>query len=116
MTDIYDYKSTFGIDFSISKADRIMYEDSYPNHAMVLLGMDTASDGHPKKWLVENSWGTKRGDKGYWYMYDKWFDEYVYVAVIDERLLTAEDREKFKQKPEILPVWDSFFQGIRNLR
>ncbi len=116
MTDIYDYKSTFGIDFSISKADRIRYEDSYPNHAMVLLGMDTASDGHPQKWLVENSWGTKRGDKGYWYMYDKWFDEYVYVAVIDERLLTAEDREKFKQKPEILPVWDSFFQGIRNLR
>ncbi|HWR82853.1 MAG TPA: C1 family peptidase [Candidatus Deferrimicrobium sp.] len=115
-TDIYDYNATFGIDFKISKADRINYLDSYPNHAMALLGMDTASDGRPVKWLVENSWGTEKGDKGYWYMYDDWFTEYVYVAVVDERHLDPEDRDRLKQTPEVLPVWDPFWKAMRYLK
>ncbi len=114
--DVYDYNSTFGIDFNISKADRIAYRESYPNHAMVLLGVDTTADGEPVKWLVENSWGTKKGDKGYWYMYGDWFDEYVYVAVVDERKLELEDRERLKQKPIVLPVWDPFWKALRNLK
>ncbi len=114
--DVYDYNTTFGIDFTISKADRIAYFDSYPTHAMVLLGTDTAADGRPVKWLVENSWGTEKGDKGYWYMYDGWFDEYVYVAVVDERHLDADDRERLKEKPQILPAWDPFWKALRDLK
>jgi bleomycin hydrolase len=83
---------------------------------MVLLGADTTADGHPVKWLVENSWGTKKGDKGYWYMYDDWFDEYVYIAVVDERHLDPDDRERLKQIPEELPVWDPFWKALRNLK
>ena len=114
--DIYDYNTTFSIDFKISKADRIIYLDSYPTHAMVLLGADTTADGRPVKWLVENSWGTKKGDKGYWYMYDEWFDEYVYVAVVDEGHLDPDDRERLKQKPVVLPAWDPFWKALRNLK
>ena len=114
--DIYNYNATFNIDFKITKADRINYRDSYPNHAMVLLGVDTTAEGHPAKWLVENSWGTKKGDDGYWYMYDDWFDEYVYVAVVDKRLLRPEDRDALAQKPVVLPVWDPFWKALRNLK
>ncbi len=112
--DIYDYGATLGIDFKISKADRINYLDSYPNHAMALMGVDTAADGRPVKWLVENSWGDKKGDKGYWYMYDDWFDEYVYVVVVDERLLDPDDRAKLELKPVVLPVWDPFWKAMRS--
>lgn len=114
-TDIYDYEATFNIDFSISKADRINYLDSYPTHAMVLLGVDTASDGYPVKWLVENSWGTKKGDNGYWYMYDDWFNEYVYVAVIDKALLDLDDQASLKEPPIVLPVWDPFWKAMKRL-
>ena len=73
-------------------------------------------DGQPIKWLVENSWGTDRGDGGYWYMYDDWFNEYVYFTIIDERHLDPEDREKLKQDPILCPVWDLFYQALRKLR
>ncbi|MBU8932417.1 MAG: hypothetical protein KOO62_00270 [candidate division Zixibacteria bacterium] len=115
-TDVYDYASTFDMDFSISKRDRILYRDSYPGHAMVIIGVDTTSDGQPIKWLVENSWGTDRGDDGYWYMYDDWFSEYVYFTIIDERHLDSDDRDKFKQDPILCPVWDVFYQALRNSR
>jgi len=114
--DIYDYNSTFDMDFTISKRDRVLYHDSYPGHAMVIIGVDTTLDGQPIKWLVENSWGTDRGDGGYWYMYDDWFNEYVYFTIIDERHLDPEDREKLKQDPILCPVWDLFYQALRKLR
>jgi len=112
--DVYDYNTTFGLDFKISKKDRIQYYDSYPNHAMVLMGVDTTTEGTPIKWLVENSWGTKKGDSGYWYMYDDWFNEYVYFTIIDKNLLDKEDLEKLKKDPILCPMWDPFYQVIRN--
>jgi len=112
--NIYDYNTTLGLDFKISKRDRIQYFDSSPNHAMVLLGVDTTTEGKPVKWLVENSWGTDKGDNGYWYMYDDWFNEYVYFTIIDKKLLDKDDLEKLKQKPIITPMWDPFYQVIRN--
>jgi len=113
---IYDYETFLGMPFALSKADRITYRDSYPNHAMVLLGADTAANGRPQKWLIENSWGQKKGDKGYWYMYDNWFDEYVYVAVIEKRLLTDRDRAKWEQDPVVLPTWDPFYKALKKLQ
>lgn len=114
--DVYDYNTTFGIDFKISKKDRIQYYDSYPNHAMVLMGVDTTTEGMPVKWLVENSWGTKKGDDGYWYMYDDWFNEYVYFSIIDKNLLDKEDIKKLKQEPIMCPMWDPFYEVIRNTK
>ncbi len=113
MTAIYDYSDALGLDFSLTKADRITYRDISPNHAMAFMGMDTADDGQPVKWLVENSWGEKKGDDGFWYMYDGWFDEYVLMTIIDRKLIEPEDLEKLKQKPAHLPAWDPFFQGLR---
>jgi len=113
---IYDYGATLGMDFSISKTERILYSDSYPNHAMVLTGADTTNDGDPTKWLVENSWGDKGGDKGYWYMYDDWFDEYVYLVVIEEKYLDDADREKLKQDPVVFPMWEPFARALRHLK
>ena len=113
--DIYDYNATFQMDFKMSKADRITYKQITPNHAMTLVGVDTTDSGAPGKWLVENSWGTKRGDSGLWYMYDDWFDEYVLMVIIDKSLLSDEDAHKLEQKPIAIPQWEPFFLALRSL-
>ncbi|MEE8576571.1 MAG: C1 family peptidase [candidate division Zixibacteria bacterium] len=114
--DIYDYNTTFGLDFKLSKEDRILYKDMSPNHAMALMGADTASDGSVRKWKVENSWGTKKGDSGYWTMYDGWFDEWVLLVIIDQRHLSDDENVKFKQKPIVIEDWQPFFAALRNLQ
>jgi len=116
MEGIYDYNRTFGTDFRLSKADRINFKDISPNHAMVLMGVDTAADGTPVKWLVENSWGSKKGDEGNWYMYDGWFDEYVLVTIIDRRQMEDPELEMLKQKPIPVEAWDPFFLALRRLQ
>jgi len=113
--DIYDYNKTFDLDFKLTREERVLYRETSPNHAMAFIGVDTTSDGKPAKWLVKNSWGKKRGDDGKWYMYDDWFDQYVYAAVIDMNLLSKEDREKFKKKPIPVPIWDPFASALREI-
>lgn len=112
-TGIYEPNRIFGMSFGLSKADQIALRQSTANHAMVLLGVDTTKDGRPIKWLVENSWGSSRGDKGYWYMYDDWFDQYVYFAGINKKYLSADDARTYEQKPTLLPIWDPFYEALR---
>jgi bleomycin hydrolase len=103
--DIYDYQSIYGVDLQLTKSDRLLYRESSANHAMVFVGVDTLNS-QPTKWLVENSWGDTRGNKGYWTMYDKWFDEYVYEVIINKKYLPQNILDLLKTKPEELPPWD----------
>jgi len=103
--DIYDYQSIYGVDLQLTKSDRLLYRESTANHAMVFVGVDTL-EHQPTKWLVENSWGDAKGNKGYWTMYDKWFDEYVYEVIINKKYLPQNILDIFKTMPEELPPWD----------
>ena len=102
---MYDYESLLGVEPSLTKRDRILYRDSTPNHAMVFIGVDTKDD-EPVKWLVENSWGTDRGNKGLWSMYDGWFAEYVYAIIVHEKYVPKDVLALFDTKPLVLPAWD----------
>jgi bleomycin hydrolase len=115
MRGIYDVETTLGVELEMEKRDRIDYHDISPNHAMVFMGVDTTDDGSAAKWLVENSWGKKAGKEGKWTMYDSWFDEYVLMVIVDKELLSAEDAEKLKQGPVIVPYWEPFFAALRRL-
>ena len=103
--EIYDYETFYGMDFSMSKADKFRYRESHSTHAMVFVGVDTL-EGKPTKWLVENSWGDKKGNKGYWTMYDEWFDEYVYKVIINKKYLPKPVLDILKTEPIVLPPWD----------
>jgi len=113
--DIYDYDATFGIDFHMAKADRIDYNDLSPNHAMVLLAVDTTDIGVPRKWRAENSWGSSKGSGGYWTMYDSWFDENILLVMIDRKLLSESDAALLEQKPVIVEDWQPFFRALTRL-
>lgn len=100
-----DYSKAFGMDFSISKEERLDYRDSAMNHAMVITGVNLHGE-KADRWKIENSWGEEKGEKGYYMMSDAWFDEYVYQVVIHKKYLPAELLQALKGRPVELPPWD----------
>ena len=104
-TDLYDYGTFFGIDSDMDKATKLEYGDSQMTHAMLFTGVDIKNN-KSTKWRVENSWGTKGGNKGYYLMSDSWFDQYNYEVVIDKKYLSKKIIDLFNQKPIELSPWD----------
>lgn len=103
--DAYDMNDLFDVDFTMTKAERLDYGESLMTHAMVLTGVDLI-DNHSTKWKVENSWGEKVGDKGFFVMSDAWMDEYTYQIVVRKEFLSPELQEVWKQEPTVLAPWD----------
>ena len=102
---LYDYEVLFGIDLALSKADRTRFHAGASGHAMALVGMDLDADGNPRKWLVENSWGDEKGDKGLWTLHDDWFDEHVYTIIAHRSHVPASVLKCFDEEPTVLPSW-----------
>lgn len=107
-TALYRRDELFDVDFSMSKGDMLDSGESMMDHAMVITGVDLV-DGKPTKWKIENSWGEKPGFKGYFVMSDKWFDSFVYQAVINKKYLPADLQQAYdegvKNPIQLLP-WD----------
>ncbi len=106
--DAYDYESLMGVEFGMDKADRIRSYASASSHAMTLMAVDLDENGKPKKWMVENSWGSGAND-GHLIMTDKWFDEYMFRLVADKKYAPKRVLDVLKQTPELLPAWDPLF-------
>ena len=102
---VYDYESTLGTEFLLDKAGRLDYGHSLMTHAMVLTGVNLIDD-KPNRWKVENSWGDKNGNKGYFVMSDKWFDQYVYQIVVDKEYLSPDLLKAWDTEPIELKPWD----------
>ena len=103
--DVYDMDDLFDVDFTMTKAQRLDYGESLMTHAMVLTGVDLV-DGKSTKWKVENSWGEKVGNKGFFVMSDDWMNEYTYQIVVRKDLLSKEQLQAFNEEPIVLAPWD----------
>ncbi|MGF2942993.1 aminopeptidase C [Enterococcus xiangfangensis] len=103
--DAYDVDDLFDVDLTMTKAERLDHGESLMTHAMVLTGVDLIED-QAKKWKVENSWGEKVGEKGFFVMSDEWMDEYTYQIVVRKEFLTAEQLAAFEAEPIVLAPWD----------
>jgi len=104
--NIYDYDALFGVKFGMDKKARILTFDSGSSHGMALMGIDTSETGKVTKWLLENSWGKDKGEKGYLSMTDEWLDEYMFRLVIHQDFVSEKVIEISRQKPVMLPPWD----------
>ena len=102
---LYNYELVFGTDSNMTKAERLDYGESQMTHAMVFTAVDIKNK-KPVKWRVENSWGKDSGDKGYFLMTDKWFDEFVYEVIVDKKYIPKNVLSILKQKPIVLDPWD----------
>ena len=105
-TNVYDFTASMDINLTQDKAGRLDYSESLMTHAMVLTGVDLDVDGKPVKWKVENSWGDKVGQKGYFVASDAWMDEYTYQIVVRKDFLTAEELAAYEAEPQVLAPWD----------
>ncbi|MGT2753494.1 aminopeptidase C [Streptococcus ovis] len=102
----YDFTSSMDISFNQDKAGRLDYSESLMTHAMVLTGVDLDENGQSTKWKVENSWGDKVGQKGYFVASDEWMDEYTYQIVVRKEFLTPEELAAYEAEPTVLAPWD----------
>ncbi|RSJ30027.1 aminopeptidase C [Streptococcus gordonii] len=103
---MYDFTSSMDIQLTQDKAGRLDYSESLMTHAMVLTGVDLDENGKAKKWKVENSWGEKVGDKGYFVASDSWMNEYTYQIVVRKEFLTEAELAAYKSEPIVLAPWD----------
>ena len=57
--------------------------------------------------MIENSWGNDKQDvfKGHFTMSEKWFDDYVYMVVVDKDFVDNKVKLALKNKPIVLPYW-----------
>lgn len=110
--DLFDYETLFGIDLTVSKADRTRFHAGASCHAMVLMGVDLDTDGRPLKWLVENSHGDDTGKQGRWALLDQWFDEHVYTIIVHKSHVPDAILAHFEESPTVLPAWYPGAGGI----
>lgn len=104
--ELYKTDDLLGVNTQMSKADRLRVGEAGATHAMTLVGVDE-DQGEVRQWKVENSWGADRGDKGYYVMSQKWFEDYVYHVVVKKEFLTKEQVSLAEGEYVDLPVWDS---------
>jgi bleomycin hydrolase len=104
--EMYDFELLYDTTFRADKAERVAYGHSIMTHAMALTGVDLDDKGRPRRWKVENSWGEKVGDKGYFVMSDRWFDEYLFEVVVARGHLPKRVLKALDTRPVVLPPWD----------
>lgn len=104
--ELYDLKRLYGIQFGMEKADRLRFGQTMMTHAMLFTGVDVV-DGKPRRWRVENSWGSEdSGEKGFYTMNDNWYDEHMFEIAAPKDYLTDEMKSGLKGDPIVLPAWD----------
>ena len=106
----YDYASLLGTSFNMDKAQRISTFDSGSTHAMTLTAVDLDVTGKPTRWKVENSWGAASGMNGYIVMSNRWFEEYMFRLVVDNKYVSEKLMKEYEQKPLMVMPEDPLFQ------
>ena len=106
--NLYEKTQFYGVSMiSMNKADRIRYGSSMGDHVMLFTGVDVSDDGTPRRWRVENSWGTEdAGNDGYFTMNDNWFDENVFEVVAPPEYLSTDAKKGLDSPVRVLPAWD----------
>lgn len=104
----FDYENTLDIDLHMTKAQMLDAHVSCMNHAMLLTGVNLDEDGKPNRWKIENSWGDKPANKGYYICSDTWFDKYMYVLAVNKKYLSQKAIAALNKKTIMVAPWDPF--------
>ena len=103
----FAYGDTFDMDLDMEKAEMLDFRQSAMNHAMVFTGVNLV-DGRPTRWKIENSWGDKVANKGYYTCSDTWFDKYMYAAAVNRKYLSEKALAALREEAIELEPWDPF--------
>ena len=103
--NLFETNELYGVEYGMSKADRLRYGQTMMTHAMLFTGVDVC-DGKPRRWRVENSWGDDSGQKGFYTMNDNWYDEHMFEIASPKKYLTEEMLAGLETVPLVLDAWD----------
>jgi len=105
---LFDYDTAFNIKLGMTKKQRLQVNETAMTHAMVICGVHVDPEtGKPVRYKVENSWGERSGEKGWFMMTDDWFSEYVFQIVVPKAFAPKELVKVFEEgNPHVLPAWD----------
>ena len=106
----FNYNDIFGFDNIMEKCDALKYRQSQSTHAVMIRGYNKNKDNNKiDKFKVENSHGDKQYKyKGYYVMSSDWFNEYLYLAVVDKKYLPKKVLNALKLTPIELPYYTPF--------
>jgi len=102
---LLDFEALYGVDLTMTKAERMELGAEAMNHAMLFTGVDLV-DGRVRRLRVENSWGGEVGDKGFMTMNASWFAEHVFEVAVPLADLPEELQRAAGADPLVLPLWD----------
>lgn len=139
----YDFESAFGMKFETNIANQVEFWQVSANHAMSLVGMDydaektkaniksyfaknkkfdyesfkeLAKQLKINRWKIENSWGSKNGNKGFFVMTDSWFDKYVVDIVVSKKALAQWLKNpSFLEKSQLSKLKDKDLKGKKDI-
>jgi|TARA_B110000263_G_scaffold120402_1_gene104711 bleomycin hydrolase len=103
--NLFDVEGLYGVKYGMDKADRLRHNQTMMTHAMLFTGVDVVN-GRPRRWRVENSWGTDTGQKGYYTMNDSWYDQYMFEIAAPTSYLNEKMLAGLEAEPVVLPAWD----------
>ncbi len=105
--DSVDYSGIMGgVNFRMSKGDRLESHDSFATHAMIFVGVNFDENGNPDRWKIENSWGEEAGRKGYFVCSERYFREYVYEVIVRKKYLNDAQRALLEGEPRRIQPWE----------
>ena len=105
-TELFKYEDLLDTKFTLDKGQRLQYGESILTHAMVFTGVNLDDKEQAERWKVQNSWGEKVGDDGFFIMSNDWFKEFNYEVVINKKYLSEADLKSYQKDPVVLKPWD----------
>ena len=103
--NLFETNELYGVDYGMSKADRLRYGQTMMTHAMLFTGVDVY-EGKPRRWRVENSWGDDSGQKGFYTMNDNWYDAHMFEIASPKKYLPEKMVKGLETVPIVLEAWD----------
>ena len=101
------YTNLFDIDLNMDNNEIFKTYGTMGEHSMIITGVNT--NNKIKKWKVENSWGNKEGNNGYFVMEDKFMMNYMISVVINKKYLSSKELDILDTKPIEVSKWDYKF-------
>ena len=98
------YGDVFDIDLYLNRNSILKTNGITDCHCMLITGVNIVDD-KADRWKIENSWGNKYGNNGYYVATDDWIDTYVHRIVINKRFLEKKHLEILKQNKIKMEKW-----------
>lgn len=95
-TRLYNYEKLVKYK-KLTKQEGLTINDINLHHWMTITGV-YIENGSPKRWKVEDSYGSEVRKNGYWVMNDNYFTDYVFTCIINKKYLSRKQLDLYKQE------------------